>query len=453
MNLFNSININDIKGKIFEGYILDKKDPLNLNRYAVYIPELMAPARYGSKWVWCKNVIGSFTRHRDPMTQIYYSYGSYQPLMPGTRVLVAFIKNNLEDGGYIISVTSTIKNENNDRDNYTLVYKTKNGSKFYIDENKDILHISHSQGHTNIYLSKEDIILQINEKDKDKFELSTAIKMHKNEINFIFEDTVYKFDKNGFSMSLGEENNLSFLNITKDGIHISGQKYINIVSNGKLNLNGNKTFLTGYDECHVFSNDLRLTGSQKAQLSGTTVNVQGWFDTHVKAMHVGIEAFVSLDTQSLFTNNFQLVANNSYAPIYNITSMIYTNSTQIHARASTIESQDGFILSGMGIGASTASTVGTSLSTSLLSLKITLMTMNTGLLLNDPTGSVAAINYILTGSIAGSASPASDLTPVTLPSPASDIKDPIAGLATKIEKDEDRSKFNTTPDEVFTINI
>jgi hypothetical protein len=453
MDLFNSVNINNIKGKIFEGYILDKKDPLNLNRYAVYIPELMAPASYGSKWVWCRNAIGSFTRHRDPMTKIYYSYGSYQPLTPGTRVLVTFIKNNMEDGGYIIAVTSTIKNEIIDRDNYTLVYKTKSGSKFYIDENKDILHISHSHGNTNVYLSKDDIILQINEKNGDTYELNTALKIHRNEIRFIFGDTVYKFDKNGFGMSIGEENNLSFINITKEGIQISGQKYINIVTDGKLSLNGGKSFLTGYDECHVFSNDLRLTGSQKAQLSGTTVNVQGWFDAHVKAMHVGIDAYISIDTQSLFTNNFQLVANNTFAPLYNLTSMIYTNATQIHARASTIEAQDGFILSGMGIGASTSSTVGTSLSTSLLGLKVSLMTMNTGLLLNEPSGAMAALNYILTGTIAGSASPASDLTPVTLPSPNSDIRDPIAGLVSKIENEENQSKYNTTPDEVFVINI
>ena len=283
--IFNTIKNNDIKGKSFEGYIIDKKDPLNLNRYAIYIPELMAPARFGSKWVWCKNVIGSFTRHRDPITKIYYSYGSYQPLTPGTRVLVNFIKNNMEDGGYIIAVTSTVKSEHANRDDYTLIYKTKNNSKFYIDENKNILHISHANGKTNFYMSDRDIVLQINDaentKTTDNYKLNSSIKLHKNEIDFIFGDVIYKFSKNGFSMSTGEKNNLSFIDITRDGINISGQKYINMITEGKVNINGGKTFLTGYDECHVFSNDLRLTGSQKAQLSGTTVNVQGWFDTHI----------------------------------------------------------------------------------------------------------------------------------------------------------------------------
>ena len=383
MNQANSLipfskNIDNIKGKIFEGYILDKPDVDNLNRYAVYIPELMAPAGYGAKYIFCKNIIGSFSQHKDPISKMYYSLGSYQPLTPGTRVLVTFTRNTMENSGYILAVNSTIKSDNFDRDNYTLIFKTKNGSRLYVDENKDIVHLAHNDGASNVYLSNEDIILQLNDADGDKYELNTALKIHKGEIQFIFNDTIFKFNRNGWNFSIGKDNNLSFIDVTKEGIQISGQKYINIVTDGKLSLGGNKTFLTGYDECHVFGNDLRLTGSQKAQLSGTTVNVQGWFDAHIKGLHVGINGYISIDSQSLFTNNFNLVANNNYAPIFNETSLIYTNSSQIHARASTIEAQDGFILSGLGVGASTTASIGTALSASLLGLKITLMGIITG---------------------------------------------------------------------------
>jgi len=448
-----SDKIKEIKGRIFEGYIIDKPDPDNLNRYAVYIPELMAPAEYGAKFIFCKNIIGSYTRHKDPISKMYYSHGSYQPLTPGTRVLVTFMKNTMENSGYIIGVNSTIKSENYDRDNYTLVFKTKTGSQLYIDENKDVVHLVHKNGSSNVYLTEEDIILQLNDEDGDDYKLNTALKIHKGEIQFIIGKTAYKFTQNGWNMTIGDENNLSFIDVTKEGIQISGQRYINIVTEGKLSLNGGKSFLTGYDECHVFGNDLRLTGSQKAQLSGTTVNVQGWFDAHIKGLHVGIDGYISIDTQALFTNNFNLVASNNYAPIYNETSMIYTNATQIHARASTIEAQDGFILSGLGVGASTASTVGTSLSTSLLGLKVTLMGINTGLLMNEPSGAMAAVNYLLTQTIAGSANPASDLVPTVLPVVDNDVKDPIASLAKKIKNTEELAQKHTYIDDVVSYRI
>jgi len=450
---FSNNHISDIKGRIFEGYIIDKPDPDNLNRYAVYIPELMAPAAYGAKYVFCRNDIGSFTRHKDPISKMYYSHGSYHPLTPGTKVLVTFTRNTMENSGKIIAIDGTIKSEHYDRDNYTLVFKTKTGSKLYIDENKEVIHLLHKNGNSNIYMTDEDIILQLNDEVGDDYELNTALKIHKGEIQFIFGKTVYKFTQNGWNMTIGDENNLSFIDVTKEGIQISGKSYINIVTDGKLSLNGGKSFLTGYDECHVFGNDLRLTGSQKAQLSGTTVNIQGWFDAHIKGLHVGIEAYVSIDSQALFLNNFNLVANNNYAPIMNNTSMIYTNTSQIHARTSTIEAQDGFIISGMGVGANTAGTVGTSLSSSLLTLKISLMGINTGLLMNDSTGSMAAVNYLLTQTIAGSANPASDLVPTVLPINNDDIKDPIAALAKKIKNNEIQAEKNTYMDEVVSYRI
>ena len=448
-NLVN--NSSGIKGRNFEGYVIDKPDPLNLNRYAIYIPDLMAPAAYGSKYVFCKNIIGSYSRHRDPISKQYYSQGSYAPLTPGTRVIITFLKNSMEEGGYIIAVNSTIKNENYDRDNYHLIFKTKKNSKMYIDENKEIIHIMNKNGESNIFMSDDDIMLQLNDEVGDKFEINTSLKMSKGEIKFIIGKALYKFTQNGFSMSLGKENNTSFIEISEEGIQISGKKYINVVTDGKLSLGASKTFLTGYDNCHIYGNDLRLTGSQKAQLSGTTVNVQGWFDAHIKGLHVGIDGYIGIDTQSLFTNNFNLVANNNYAPIKNESSMIYTNTSQIHARASTVEAQDGFILSGMGVGASTATTVGASLSATMLSLKVSLMGINTSLLINDPTGSMAAVNYLLTGSIAGTAYPASDLIPTVMPTLTDDLvkTDPLAIAATREKDSELKAKQNTIPDRVL----
>jgi hypothetical protein len=89
----------------------------------------------------------------------------------------------------------------------------------------------------------------------------------------------------------------------------------------------------------------------------------------------------------------------------------------------------------------------------MLTLKISLMGINTGLLMNDPTGSMAAVNYLLTQTIAGSANPASDLVPTILPMNDDDVKDPIAALAKKTKNNELQAEKNTYIDEVISYRI
>ena len=65
---------------------------------------------------------------------------------------------------------------------------------------------------------------------------------------------------------------------------------------------------------------------------------------------------------------------------------------------------------------------------------------------------MAAVNYLLTQTIAGSAYPASDLAPTVLPSNGN-IKDPIASLATKIKQTEKLSQKHTYSDKVIEYRI
>jgi len=445
--------MNIVRGKIYIGYIMNYQDPLNSGRLAVYIPELF-PLNYpGKNYVFCRNGISTFHKSRDPFSKEYISYGSYTPIHPGTRVLVTFLNENLENG-IIIGIDSDTKLPIQEKDakNYYLIMQTKNGSRIYFDENKNIFHIMAAQGKTNIYLSETDILLQTEEFNPETGDLKrrNAIDIDDNGINFYIGEAVYSFTEEGLTITYPKSS--SYFNITKNGIDISAKKYINLSSDeGKIHVYSKNLFLNGYNETHVLSNDLRLTGSQKAQLSGTTVNVQGWFDTHIKGMHVGIDSIIMTSLQSLVTNKLSLAYENSFSSLSNETSIIKTITTTTYARGSTLNLIDGMTIRGMGLGASVSSSVGTTLSSTSTALQLSLMSINTTLLLNDPSGAMAAANSILTNSIAGTASAASGANAFVFKSANPNGKDPLSGYIAFIKDSEDKDKFNIIPDTIMVM--
>jgi len=444
--------VKDLTGKTFVGYVLDKKDPAGMNRYAVYIPELMSNNIPGSKYVFLKNGINTFVKTRNPFStnKEYISYGSYTPLIPGTKVLIEFLRNDI-NSGIIIGTDADVKTPVNQEkaQDYHLIYKSPKGSEIYIDEHKNIMHLRHNKGKSNIYLSDDEIIFQISEINASKggLERASSLILSKEGLKItIDEDIVYQFDKSGFNLSLGKDT-ASIFQITKDGINIIGNKFVNIASeSGKIHLSGAESFITGYNELHLFGNDTRLTGTQKCQVSGTTINIQGWYDTHIKAMHVGIEAYLMFNQKSLISNYFNAGLKNEYSTIDNTSSMVSTTSTNVYSLSSSIQLTDGFILSNMGLGSSVSSSVSTSMSSLTTSIE-TGMAIGGTMLLNNDAFTGAATN-ILTQSIAGSAAQAIG-TINSFTAIAENIQDSISNLNNNLNIQEERSKKYIDYDKIF----
>lgn len=434
-------------GKIYNGFVLDIQDPLNTGRYAIYIPEIMKSDYPGTKYVFCKNGINTYVRDRNPFTAEYFSYGSYTPLYPGTQVYVLFTRESSESG-LIIGTEAVNSQPKANRDNYYLIYKTKYGSMMYVDDEKGHFHLQHENGASNIYMNDKSLTLQINTTGASgEKKRSSAIELDEDRVRFIIGNAVYEFGVDGFNMNMGDKA-ATYLNISRDGIHMQGNKFINISSDmGNLHLFAENTFLTGYNETHIYGSDVRLTGNQKAQISGNHVNIQSWFDTHIKGMNIGIEALIFFQKQATFSTELDLAVNNTFAPLYNLTSSLYANTTAFYGVASPTIAMDGMTLNNMGLAASLSGSIGTSISGMALALKGTFMGIGTMMLMNEPTGIMGAVSTVLTSTIAGTASPAAG--PVYQTGAVLPENDPISGLVNKNIDDEEVSKKYVQPKKFF----
>ena len=440
----------DIAHKTYIGYILDVPDPLKAGRKAVYIPELMASSPAGAKYVFAKNVIGSFIKTRNTFSpdKTYIRYGSFTPLFPGVRVLITFLGNNIDLDGYIIAIDSDIK-QPTESSRFHLIYESPSGSSISIDDDTGVMHLKNNRGSSNVLLGKDSITLQLSKPDPKNggTKKASSLILDENQLKIQFgEDVAYVFSVNGFETTLSKDTATSF-SISDDGISMQGNKFVNISSdNGKIHVYGEETFLTGYNEMHIYGSDTRVTGGQKCQVSGTTVNIQGWFDTHIKAMHVGVDAYIMYNLKTLVKNSNSLAIDNKSSIIDSNSTTVQTTSSSVIARASSIEARDGMLISGMGIGTSIAASTNASMLGTTLGLELSFGVSGTFLLSNDPFTGIGT--NLINMSIAGTAQQASGavLSPGAVPDSVKDIVTTVNDYANNLEEE---TKKYIQPDNIF----
>jgi len=452
LNLSNTKSPNQISGRIFIGYILDIEDPANLGRKAVNIPALLKSLVIGEKYIFCKEIINTYVRTRDPMNpdHKYLNYGSYQHLLPGTKVLVTFINNSLESG-YIIGIDSTVNRPFSASE--TLIFRTPNKTEMFVDDDSNNLIINNNS--TAFQMTKEDIFIQVNDvnpdgqSDNDQI-AQTFIQLGKHSIIFKVGKSSYIFGENGITFSVGDKGT-SYFELNQDTIKMNANKSLNITSNeGKIHLNSQYTYITGYNELHLFGTDARLTGAQKAQISGNTVALWGWFEARVKGMHVGIDAYINLESMTLIKNETNLALNNIYSTILSNTSSLDISLTGLKSEAYSLKAQDGIILSNIGLGSGISSSITSSMTGVSLSLKLSLMSIGTGLLMNDPFTGV--INQFLTKTISGSAHQAnSSFLPLGNGLTVLDDKNSLINLLTLREDHDLSTKKYILPDKILSL--
>jgi hypothetical protein len=435
---------NDIQGKIFYGYVLDIPDPMEAGRTAVYIPDLMPTSIPGSKYTFCINLINTYFKSRNTfsVSKEVISYGSYMPLLTGTKVIVMFLKNNL-NSGYIIGIDADIKKPKTRSKNFYQLIKTQKNKEIIIDDDLGFFFLKVQDGKDiqagSIFINDDTINLQLSGQSPDGpfFERQSSLELGKSYFRLNIGDAIYQFDESGFSMSLGE-NKATYFDISIDGISMQGNKYINISSeNGKAHIYAPETYVTGATELHLYGNDTRLTGAQKAQVSGTTINIQSYYDTHIKSMNITMESQVKYSIKTLLYDRVVFATANEYSSVYNVSNILHSISTTTYSRVSTNDLIDSFSLGGMGLGSSTSTSVSTSTVSMMLSLDTTLAGVGTTLLTNDPFTGFA--NQTLTSGIAGSANQASGAV-INLNVVPDNKNNNIAGLLNKLN-DDSKDKY------------
>jgi len=164
-------------------------------------------------------------------------------------------------------------------------------------------------------------------------------------------------------------------------------------------------------------------------------------------MHVGIDAWISYDLFTTIKNELNLALENIYSSITAKTSGVDVLATGIRAESYSIRAQDGIVVSNLGIGAGVSGSISASMNTVANTIKLTLMTVNTGLLMSDPfTG---AVNQVLTMTIAGSANQAlGGIDPIGENLSDFDRKNSVVTAVRMRKEIEDNSKKYILPDKL-----
>jgi hypothetical protein len=434
----------DIQGKIFYGYVLDIPDPMEAGRTAVYIPDLMPTSIPGSKYTFCVNLINTYFKSRNTfsVSKEMISYGSYMPLLTGTKVIVMFLKNNL-NSGYIIGIDADIKKPKTRSKNFYQLIKTQKNKEIIIDDDLGFFFLKVQDGKDiqagSIFINDDTINLQLSGQSPDGpfFERQSSLELGKNYFRLNIGEAIYQFDENGFSMSLGEDK-ATYFDISVDGISMQGNKYVNISSeNGKAHIYSPETYVTGDVELHLYGNDTRLTGAQKAQITGLTINLQSFLDIHLKSMNINMQSLVKYSIKTTMYDKIVTTIANEYSSVHNTSSILHTTSSTTYSRASTNDLIDSFALNGMGMGSSTSTSIATNTVGTMTAIDTTFMTIGTTLLINDPFTGFTAQNLV--SQMAGSANQAAGAT-INLNIVPDEKNNNVTGLLNKLN-DDSKDKY------------
>lgn len=227
--------------ELVEGIITKRDDPKNKGRYYVFVPELQyndltdnPPVDGKYSGYWCYNNINNFSRYTETEFRDFKdtnSYGSYQPLKPGTHVSVGLpvdsdgnISNSI---GFILNIISFDSPPNSDRDDFYLLQTTDKESWMYFDEkNKNFALSLHGQN-SNVW--GNDKTIHLSKKS------GTVVEVHDDHIlNFHSSGNFCYIDGNEITASIGG----TFIKMSKDRmslkskeIYIQGENLVAIEGN------------------------------------------------------------------------------------------------------------------------------------------------------------------------------------------------------------------------------
>lgn len=236
-----------MKWDLYEGVVLKRDDPKKIGRYYVYIPELQyndktdsPPVKNKFSGIWCYNLLSNFARYTE--TELLKcdknncSYGSYQPLKPGTHVLVGFREeaNEYWNYGYILNVITFEIPPNKERDDFYLLQKTDKESWAYIDEKTSDFAMTFRKGKSNVWGNEKHVQIS-----KDS---GTVIDVQDNSITAFHKSGNYCYidDKKITSQIDG-----NFVRLTKDAIDLEiGGSYVHMTKN-KIAINSQTVQING----------------------------------------------------------------------------------------------------------------------------------------------------------------------------------------------------------------
>jgi len=397
--------------KLYQGTILPYQDKLNNTKYAVHIPVLHAStvSTMGKKYVWADNEYSNNYQSIKKKNGRYLEFGSYMPLEPELSVFVKF-RTEHQDSAYIVGTVPDHNKipENIDKDNYYLLCSTKNQSKIYIDDTKNRIHLSQHNGKSDIMMDDYGITLQMSDNSTAKNIVQSKMELSENGFLVQFGENKFTFNETGFGITFGK--NRTFFKMTKKGLELVGEEFMNLTTNGPLNLYGETANLTGEGSLNLRGTNTKLTGLQKLAMNGNIVHMEGVMDTHIKSgLSLNIESLLHLTTSAIISDQQYTGMSNIFTAMENKVTSLAVETSTMKAEAISTTVRDGMLLKGMGIATSVGSSVSTATSATMIGLEASMMALTTVFNLDNIGMSIASA-VICDNAIADTAEPASNIT-------------------------------------------
>ena len=262
--------------KRYTGQILEDQDPKGQGRYLVYVPDILIGT--GHTGIWCVNAVAGskYIRYKDETSGTIKSAGNYQPLKRGMQVEV-----EITDGlyGKIVNIldNSLIPPPHLDnRDGFTLLFKTEDESWGYYDEGRKLFHVMLSSGKVNIMADDKSIYMNVGHiinggLDGLEPKTGTILKIQDNGITISQNESFIRMEDDIIEL---RANTKSFIRLTKDGIElygdnikINGEEQINVLSKKHMRLGSAR-------HTHIAGTELRITGYQTLLLNSAYVKAE-----------------------------------------------------------------------------------------------------------------------------------------------------------------------------------
>ena len=338
-------------------------------KYYVYIPTLMAHDQ-GFHGCMARNKVSSYAKWMDPNTKEVKSLGVYIPLQIGMMVEVKF-ENDQYDSCYISGIVFDQSPGNkDDQESFYIFGKTVNNTIFYSDESRNLTHIMHHNGATNVLMFDDKISLSVNETSSVGTNNFSNVEIGAEAITLKVGNTSMVLDESGLTLST-KNNKWEFGN---KEMNFKTTKYS--IEAESFEVSANKVFINGVEENHIKGNVTRVTGTQQTAVMGNTVTVDSNINTTINsrgfltlsaatALALECPAIISLDTFGVLGLNGTMT--------YLGGNMLAMNGNMVSLNGGTV-AIDGQILTNLGVGAAQAN----SMYASILAMNATMSGVKTG---------------------------------------------------------------------------
>lgn len=372
-----------IPNKVYRGLIQGLSDTTD-GKYKIHIPALMSHDNT-FKYVMAKNCVSTYGKWIDPTTKEVKSIGTYIPLQIGMLVYVTFDTENYDSAQITGLIFDEIPLNKDDQENFYLFGKTKNGTFVYSDDSRNITHIMHHNGLSNVIMMDDKITLSINETSAVGNNNYTTAEFSQDSIILTVGNTSLLLDESGMTIT------------TKDNKWEFGNKEMNFKTS-KFNVDcddfavsATKAFINGREETHIKSTVARVTGGQHLSLNGNVVNVEAvtnatFHSTGSTTIKGTTSLFIDGSAHLNISSDGLLTVDGTQVVVKGINTTL--DSTTLVLSASAIF-EDSQVIRGMG----TANAMGTSMNSMATGMNLAMSGINTALTtafhFNDPFSGMA----------------------------------------------------------------